>query len=147
MLEKSCYHEEESNKRRRNPLKRALLILVGTISLGFAIVGILLPILPTTPFLLLTAACYLRSSERLYAWLTNHKLLGKYIRSYVEEKGISINTKLFALSLMWTSICYTAFFAVPTLIIQIILLIIATSVTMHIIRIPTSKKTKEDSVT
>jgi uncharacterized protein len=147
MFKNLCYPEEESNKRRRNPVKRALLIFIGTISLGFAIIGIFLPLLPTTPFLLLTAACYLRSSERLYAWLTNHKLFGKYIRSYVEGKGISVNTKLFALALLWASIIYTAFFAVPTLIIQIILLIIAASVTVHIIRIPTSKKTKDSSVT
>jgi len=142
MNENVCSNRQERNKVSLNPVKRGLLIVVGTISLGLAFIGVFLPVLPTTPLLLLSAACYCRSSERLHRWLLNHKLFGKYIKNYMEGKGISVKTKIFALGLMWTSICYAAFFAVPILIVQIVLFLIATAVTVHIIRLPTFRKSK-----
>ena len=68
---------------------RITLIIIGTISTGIGIVGIFLPILPTTPFFLLAAACYVRSSKRFYHWLLNNKFFGIYVKNYVEGKKIS----------------------------------------------------------
>jgi len=69
---------------------RVALIVVGTISTALGILGIFVPILPTTPFLLLAAACYSRSSQRFYDWLLNNKYFGNYIRNYLEKKGIPL---------------------------------------------------------
>ena len=67
---------------------KTVCIILGTVSLALGIIGIFLPLLPTTPFLLLTAALYFRGSPRLYQWLLNHKCLGPYIRSFRENKAI-----------------------------------------------------------
>jgi uncharacterized protein len=69
-------------------------------------VGIFLPVLPTTPFLLLAAACYCRSSDKLYQWLMGNKWFGTYIKNYREGKGLSIKTKIIALTVLWVSISY-----------------------------------------
>ena len=120
--------------------KRGLFIVAGTIFLGLGGVGIILPILPTTPFLLLSAACYYKGSERLHQWVLNNRWFGSYIRNYQEGKGIPLKTKLFILSLLWIVISYSALFILDIFIVQIILFIIAISVSIHIISLPTFKK-------
>jgi hypothetical protein len=124
-----------------NKLKRALYATAGTILLGLGVLGVFLPILPTTPFLLLSAACYYKSSKRMHTWMLNNKWFGSYIRNYREGKGIPLKTKIFTLALLWLVITYSALFHVASiLIIQITLFIIATAVTIHIITLPTFKK-------
>ena len=128
-------------KLKRQKTLRILLAVAGTISLAFGAVGIFLPILPTTPFLLLTAACYLRSSERMYNWLINNRWFGEYIKNYQEGKGIPLKTKVFAISLLWASILVSAiFFLSEILIAQIFLLFIAVSISVHLMRLPTFKR-------
>jgi hypothetical protein len=114
--------------------------VAGTISLAIGAIGIVLPILPTTPFLLLSAACYCRSSDRLYHWLLNNKWFGEYIKNYREGRGIPLKTKIFALTLLWVTIFYSAFFAVNILEVQLILLAVAIAVSAHILRLPTFKR-------
>ncbi len=123
----------------RDKLKRSFFVLAGTVSLGLACAGIVLPVLPTTPFLLLTAGCYLKGSKRMHTWLLNHKLFGQYIKNYVEGKGISAKAKIFTLSLMWIAISYTLI-TVSVLVMQVALFIIASAVTAHIIKVPTYKE-------
>ena len=120
---------------------RWLWIIAGSISLALGIIGIFLPLLPTTPFLLLTAACYARGSERLHNWLLNNKLFGKYIRNYREGKGIPARSKVLALTLLWLTIGFSIFYVIPILIVQIILLAIATLVSIYIISLPTFRTT------
>lgn len=116
---------------------RWLWIIAGSISLALGIIGIFLPLLPTTPFLLLTAACYARGSERLHNWLLNNKMFGKYIRNYREGKGIPARSKVFALTLLWATIGFSILYVIPILIVQIILLAIAIFVSAYIISLPT----------
>ena len=116
---------------------RWLWIISGSISLALGIIGIFLPLLPTTPFLLLTAACYARGSERLHNWLLNNKMFGKYIRNYREGKGIPARSKGFALTLLWVTIGFSILYVIPILIVQIILLAIAILVSIYIISLPT----------
>lgn len=123
-----------------NRFLRFLLILIGTISLGLGIIGIILPLLPTTPFLLLTAACYAKSSKRFYNWLMNNKYFGNYIKNYHEGRGIPLKVKVFTISLLWITILSSAYFFVKNFYVELILLIIAVSVTIHIITIKTLKK-------
>jgi uncharacterized membrane protein YbaN (DUF454 family) len=118
-------------------LLRAFLFVTGTVSLVLGAIGIVLPIMPTTPFLLLALGCYLRSSQRMTHWMLNNKYFGKYIRNYREGKGIPLKTKLFALTVLWTTIAISAIFVVPILIVQLILFIVATAVTIHLVRLPT----------
>jgi uncharacterized membrane protein YbaN (DUF454 family) len=118
---------------------RYLLIIAGTISLGFGIIGIFLPILPTTPFLLLTAACYARSSQRFYDGLMNNKWFGNYIKNYYEGRGVPLKFKIFTISLLWITILTSIYIMLNNFLIEIFLIMIAISVTIHIITIKTYK--------
>jgi hypothetical protein len=129
-------------KRRPSSLKKAIFIVAGTISLGLGAVGVFLPILPTTPFLLLSAACYYKGSERMHLWLLSNKLFGSYIRNYREGKGISPKGKILTLFLLWATICYSIFFLVNILMFQIILSAIAIAVTVHVTTLPTFRKSR-----
>jgi len=119
-------------------LKRKLLIVAGTISTAVGIVGIFVPILPTTPFLLLAAACYLRSSRKFYHWLLNNRFFGAYVRNYLQGRGMPLKLKILTILLLWVTIACSAIFAVQALIIRVVLALIATGVTVHIILIKTT---------
>lgn len=123
-----------------NRLIRGILIILGTLFLGLGILGIILPILPTTPFLLLSAACYSRGSDRFYKWLLRNRFFGKYIKNYREGKGILLNIKIFAIIILWISISFTSFFIITHPIVRLILVVIAIGVTIHILKIKTYKK-------
>ncbi|KPW28933.1 Membrane protein [Pseudomonas amygdali pv. mellea] len=100
---------QDSPRTSRHRLVRYLLIAVGWLSVVSGVIGIFLPVLPTTPFLLLAAACFARSSPRFYHWLVNHPQLGPWIRDYLEGNGIPLKGKVYAIGLMWLSIglsCY-----------------------------------------
>ena len=126
--------------QRPSSPKRILFIVAGTICLGLGALGIILPLLPTTPFLLLTAACYMRGSDRMYQWLLNNKWFGKYIRNYREGKGIPLRGKISALVLLWTTISFTAIFIISIGVIRITLFLIAAIVRIYLIRLPTLEK-------
>ena len=120
-------------------LSRWVLIIVGSFFAGLGILGIFLPLLPTTPFLLLAAACYIRSSERLYNWLLNNKWIGRYIKNYLEGKGIPLKSKVLSISALWITIGYSVFFVVNIFPVRIILILIAIGVTIHLLSIRTFK--------
>jgi uncharacterized protein len=100
---------------------KALLILLGTISLMLGILGIFVPGLPTTPFLLLTALLYMKSSNRLYNWLIKNRFLGKYIINYQRRKGMTKKQKIYSISLMWIMIIISAGFLVHPIVVKIII--------------------------
>jgi len=119
----------------RTTAKRRLLIVAGTLCTGLGIIGIFVPILPTTPFLLLAAACYMRSSERFYRWLTSNRVFGAYVRNYIEGRGMPLRIKVFTILLLWLAIGLSITFAVESLVIRIVLVSIAVGVTVHIVLI------------
>ena len=119
---------------------KTICIILGTISLGLGILGIFLPLLPTTPFLLLTAALYFKGSPRLYQWLLNHKYFGTYIRNLRENKAIPLRAKIISLLLMWGTMLYCIFFLIPLVWVKILLFLIAAGVTYHILSFKTLKK-------
>mgnify|MGYP002823648220 CR=1 FL=1 len=127
-------------EHKSNRFIRGALIVAGTFFLGLGILGIILPILPTTPFLLLSAACYSRSSDRFYKWLMGNRWFGKYISNYRAGKGIPVRAKIVAIIMLWTTISVSAFFFVTQPIIRFILLIITISVTIHLLLIKNTKK-------
>ncbi len=96
-------------RQQRHPALRMVLLVVGWLSVVLGVIGIFVPVLPTTPFLLLAAACFVRSSRRFYLWLVEHPKLGPWIRDYLEGQGIPLKGKVYALVLMWASISLSCF--------------------------------------
>lgn len=126
-------------KRGDDILKRMVFISVGSICVGLGLIGIFLPILPTTPFLLVASACYLRASEKCHRWLLHNKFFGNYIRNYIEGKGIPLKTKVLTISILWLSIQLSISFSVSGMWGKISLLTIAVAVTAHLILVKTHK--------
>ncbi|KAF0110418.1 MAG: hypothetical protein FD147_1678 [Chloroflexi bacterium] len=120
-------------------LTKTLLIICGSLCVSLGILGIFLPVLPTTPFLLLAAVCYGRSSKRFYNWLITNRWSGAYIRNYRENRGMTLKHKILEISLLWLAIGYTAWFIVPLWWVKIIMLGVAVSVTLHLVKIKTCK--------
>ena len=114
-------------------------ILAGNFFVALGLLGILFPLLPTTPFLLLAAACYFKSSKRFYNWLMNNRLLGNYIKNYREKKSIPLKVKVLCLSFLWLTIGYSVFFVVNIFLLRVILILIAIGVTIHVLSIRTLK--------
>ena len=112
----------------------------GSFFLVLGIIGIFIPILPTTPFLLLATACYARGSKRFYNWLINNKWFGEYIKNYRERRGIPSSVKIISITFLWITIGFSTIIIVSNFLIQIILIIIAIAVTIHILTIKTKKK-------
>lgn len=119
---------------------KTLCIVLGSLSLALGIIGIFVPLLPTTPFLLLTAALYFKASPRLYNWLLHQKHLGPYIRNYRENKAIPLRAKIISLLLMWGTMVYCIFFLIPFLWVKIVMFLIAAGVTYHILSFKTLRK-------
>lgn len=115
--------------------KKYFYIAAGSICVGLAVLGIFLPLIPTTPLLLLAAACYVRGSERLYCWLLNYKHLGPYIRDFREGRGIPRKTRNATLLVLWLTISLSVL-AVPLMAIKILLIIIAAGVTAYLTSLP-----------
>ena len=112
---------------------RIIYIILGTISLVLGIIGIFLPLLPTTPLLLLSAFLYYRSSPKCYTWLISQPHLGKYIKNYREKKIIPRRVKILSISFMWISMLYCAIFLLDNILLRIGLMVVAVAVTIHIL--------------
>jgi uncharacterized membrane protein YbaN (DUF454 family) len=137
----------ETCKEQGQKVARVLWFAAGTICLVLGAIGIVLPILPTTPFLLAAAACYYKSSERMHRWLLNNKWFGEYIRNYQEGKGLTKKTKITALSVLWITIGFSTVFVLPRFLsaililpLQLTMIGVAIAVSMHLLRLPTFKK-------
>ena len=116
-----------------------ILIVLGSISLALGVIGIFLPLLPTTPFLLLAAALYVRSSEELYNWLIHQKYLGTYIRNFREHKAIPLHAKIISVTLVWATLLYYAIGISKNIYLSIALIILAIAISWHILSYKTSK--------
>ena len=119
---------------------KLILRIVGTISLILGIIGIALPVLPTTPFLLLTAYCYFRSAPNWHKRLLESKHLGPYIKNFQEYKCIPLRVKVYSIFTLWLTISISAIFFVSILWVKALLFAIAIGVTIHILSYPNSKK-------
>ena len=117
-----------------------LFIAAGVLAIGLGTAGIFLPLLPTMPFLLVAAACFIRSSDKLYRWLITHRWFGSYIRNYREHKAITKQSKVVTLVLLWGTIGYTGFAVVSSWVLRIVLLIVVVGVTIHILSLRTLTK-------
>jgi uncharacterized protein len=112
--------------------RRITLIALGSLSLALGLIGIFVPLLPTTCFLLLAAWCYARSSPRLYARLFKMRWVGDYLRQYRDEHTIPRRVKVISLAVMWSFIGY-AVITFPNIFVRIALLATAVGVTWHVV--------------
>ncbi len=119
---------------------KILLVIVGYISLALGIVGIFLPLIPTTPFLLLAAMSFLHSSNKLYNWLVTHRIFGTYINGYLQFRAISTASKIVTMVLLWGVIGTTIIFHTDIFWLRVVLLLIAVSVSVHILMLRTLTK-------
>ncbi len=137
--------EVKSKPRQICWVWRVICYIVGITSLGLAILGLILPLLPTTPFLILSAICFAKSSIRLYNWLHSNRFFGKELSRYRNREGIPLRLKVYTLSLLWITILSSVhFFVAPDrLLIKILLVLIATGVSFHVLMIKTYRASKK----
>ena len=117
--------------------RKLLLIAFGFVTLLLGIIGVFLPLLPTTPFLLLSAWAWMKSSRRFYEWLVSNKYLGTYIRNYREKRSITVRHKIITLVILWLGIGYAAIFVATRVWLTVLLFAIAVGVTVHLMMLKT----------
>jgi len=114
-------------------VRKWLLLSAGLTAVGLGVAGVFVPLLPTTPFLLLAAACFARSSDRHYEWLLNHRWMGAYVRNYREHRATTRRVKVITMVLLWGSIGYAAIAVADGWVVRVLLLSIAVGVTIHVL--------------
>ena len=107
-------------KEAKNPLLRFLWVGLGCLFVGLGAIGAVVPGMPTTVFLVLAAACFIRSSQRLYDWLISNKTFGPYLKDYREGKGIPRRAKVLALSMIVIFVSFAVFYAIEVTQIKIL---------------------------
>jgi uncharacterized membrane protein YbaN (DUF454 family) len=117
---------------------KIVLVTLGCLFMVLAVLGVFLPLLPTTPFLLLASACFARSSDKLHNWLRTHGRFGRYLRDYEDGRGIPLRAKVLAMMMMWPSMSYSMY-KVPFVSLKVMLFLVACGVTVYLWRLPTSR--------
>jgi len=131
-------NEQSKNRSAELPgFYRYLYLVSGTLLVAIGVIGIFLPVLPTTIFLILASACFVKSSPKAYNWLGNHKILGAYLKNYQDKSGLTIKAKVFNITFLWLMILTSAYFFTNEFFIRLLLFAIAIGVTIHILLIKT----------
>ena len=123
--------------------RKVIFNILGTIFVGLGIAGIILPLVPATPFLLLASACYLRGSERLHSWLMNHRLMGPYLRNFKEQRAMPLGAKVGTIALLWVSIAFSVA-TFDRLSVQLTLVFTAICTTTYVLRLRTLRPAIEE---
>ena len=132
--------EEPADGRVSGKMMRGIYIVVGTIALVIGAIGLFLPVIPTTPLVILAAACYYRGSERLHAWILRSRWFGGTIKNYQAGRGLTRDTKVRAISMMWAMILISAWFFVSNLFVRVAMIGVAIGVTVYLVRLPTLER-------
>ena len=114
-------------------ISKPFLIVLGWFFISLGVIGIFLPLLPTTIFFILAAWCFSKSSDKFYNWLINHPRFGKLVRDYHERRGMPAKSKAIAITMMITTISLSAIFFTQNIFVRIILFFIALGVSIYII--------------
>jgi len=131
----------------RSKLSRAFWFSLGFISMSLGLIGIPVPGLPTTPFMILAAACFARSSQRFYDWIINNKLFGSHVKNYREGNGIPKRSKPIILGTMWIFVSFAVLVAIPddVQVAKIATVVLALIGTIFILRIPSIQTSRNPS--
>jgi uncharacterized membrane protein YbaN (DUF454 family) len=127
-------------------IRKAVLIFAGTVCVALGVLGMFLPLLPTTVFLLMAAYCYSRSSERFHTWLLSNRLCGSYISNYKSGKGISVRQKISTISVLWLSIGFSIWMLSAGFWLTLLLVSIAVGVSLHLVLLKTYRPEKTSAV-
>lgn len=98
--------------KSNNLVLRWFWLIIGLLLTGLGLIGIFIPGLPTTIFMILAASCYFRSSQRLYSWVMNHKYFGYHVKNYRDKKGMPLKAKIMSLIMMWLFVLYAVTLAI-----------------------------------
>jgi uncharacterized membrane protein YbaN (DUF454 family) len=134
---KESHLNESHLKRKKHPVIHWTLLFIGWLAVVLGVAGIFLPLLPTTPFLLLAAACFARTSDRFYQWLVNHPKLGKYVSAYLDGKGIPLKAKCYTSAMMIGMMSLSAWIVQPPLWVILSMAAIALCVSIYLFKLPT----------
>lgn len=121
-------------KKTENKFLRIILIVAGILFVFLGIMGIIFPIIPATPFFLVSAWCFMKTSDRLYHWLMFNRLFGHHLKNYLDGNGIALGVKIFLLTMAWLMISYLIFFVFAQKIIYVILVAVAIAISITILR-------------
>ena len=128
------------SKINENKSIRLLWVLLGSLSVGMGVIGIFVPGWPTTIFLIIASYFYIRSSEKLYNWLLNNKILGIYLKNYYSGKGMPLKAKIISILMMWAFGLLSIFLWIPSnlIIVKITVFVLLVIGTIFILRVKTS---------
>lgn len=144
MDSKKTYDYSDEVHIVKSPMKRMLYLVAGWISLILGIIGLLLPIVPTTPFLLVSAACWAKSSSRFYNWLMNNPWFGSHLRRWRKYRCIPLRIKIIAVTVLSVTLGSSILLFVPFLSMQILLAFIGLGVMIYIARFPSTVPGMDD---
>ncbi|PKL90101.1 MAG: DUF454 domain-containing protein [Ignavibacteriae bacterium HGW-Ignavibacteriae-2] len=116
---------------------KVALIIIGWINVALGIIGAFLPLMPTTVFLLIAAACFARSSEKFYIWLLTNKYLGKFIVDYYQKRGMTLKSKIIAVSMLVAAFSYSTLFVAEAIWLKILLATMAVGISTYIVSLKT----------
>jgi uncharacterized membrane protein YbaN (DUF454 family) len=126
--------------RQRSRALTYLLVSAGFICVSLGVAGIFVPLLPTTPFLLLAAACFARSSDRFYRWLVTNRWLGGYVRNYMEHRATTVAAKVVSITTLWCFIGFATAVLAESWLVRSLLLVVAVGVTAHLASLRTIRR-------
>jgi uncharacterized membrane protein YbaN (DUF454 family) len=129
----------EEMRLARNGVARFWYLAAGHLSVVLAVLGVFLPLLPTTPFLLLAAACYARGSVRFYNWLLNNPTFGPVVRNWREDRSVALKHKIMAIGLITLSIGSSVVFFVPNTYGKVLLSLLGVGWIVVMLRLPTRR--------
>jgi len=129
----------KDENHRKSLLIKTVLIIVGTFTLTLGLVGVALPVLPTTPFLLVSVACYANSSEKMHAFLLKSKLYKNTVEKFLQEGGMSLKTKL-SITIPVGILLMVLFFVFESPVVKIIIVALFVGKVVTFVKIPTIKK-------
>ncbi len=130
---------------KKHSIKKYLLIALGSLSLLLGMISVFVPVLPTTPFLLLASFCYIKSSKRLYDWLIHHKIFGTYIYCYMHYKAIPKHSKIFSMIFLWTTLSISILL-MSSVYIRIFLVTVGVGVTIHLLSLNTLSRDEIETI-
>ncbi len=136
----TTYNAYTNMKKKTNLIIKIILNVVGTVSLALGVIGIFLPLLPTTPFLLLASLCYVKGSKKLYNKLMTNKYLGPYIKGFKNKQGMPLKAKYYSIILLWVSLGISMYLYMYNNVILFILSVIGVSVSILIFKMKTLNK-------
>ncbi len=131
--------QRDPELRPLHPVWRAFLIMLGTVALILGLIGIFVPGLPTTPFLLIASGCYARSSERLYRWLASRSWYRESVGPLIQKRALPLKTKIIALVVGWSMLGYLALFVVEDFALKVLILAVALIKTSVLILLKTAR--------